>query len=226
MAISHLSCRFARVETFRGNVRACVVDRCGVDISALLSSVLIFTFLHSLASDDVSYGRCWWWSWDSLIQTLCLSLKLLHLLLSLLNLLALLQLFPLFNAIWMPTMSVLSLSCCCCCWRKLSLPLSLINDDTSQFDNALLSSGRLIDAIVVMVCDDVGDGCPKYPMHVDDVVASSDELQGFWSLSMGISTCTLLCCLWNWRGGLCEGVELMEKCCKKWVIVTSIGCQC
>lgn len=201
MAISHLSWCRRRVETFRGNVIACVVDRCGVDISALLSSVLIFTFLHSRAC-------CWWWSWGSLIQILCLSLKLLHLLLSLLNLLALLQLFPLFNAIWMPTMSVLS----CSCWRKLSPPLSLINDDTSQFDNALLSSGRLIDAIVVMVCDDVGDWCPKYPMHVDDVVASSstrssDELQGFWSLSMGISTCTMfvwLCCLWNWRGGLYE----------------------
>ena len=185
---SHLSRwrKLARVLlcTLRGTV-----DRWEAEVvSALLSSVLIFTFLHPLISVS------WWWSFESLIQTVCLSLELVHLLLSL----TLLQIFP-FNAMWMPTIPSCSSSSLLHVWWKL-----LINDSTSR---VLLSSGRLIDAIVVMVCDDdeVGDWCSKYPkVSVVTAFTPIDELQRFISLSMGISTCTLFVwlCLWNCKAGL------------------------
>lgn len=218
MPISHLSRsrKLARVCVLRGNV-----DTCELDISALLSSVilLIFTFLHSIFSSlplALSILLAWWWLWcfgcfcwwsKILLQLLCLSVKLVHLL----------SLLPILLTLLRLTLFLLQFNVTSCkCWVSMLLLLllpcttfvisfSLINDVTLPCidDNALsLSSGRLIDAIVVIVCDDdVGDWF-NWMYSAELVVLSSVDLD---DSSTGISTCTVpFCCvcLWNWIGGL------------------------
>lgn len=170
-------------------------DKCVRGISALLGSfiLLIFTtFLQCFTASNL-------WSvtlTESLLQLIFLSLRV-----SVVHLPLLLLQFKL----WFMSSSSVSTRSQSPTSSPTRLPFGLINDVTSatvsrdaDVNVNSLSFNRLIDAMVVMVCDDVGDWCSKHSLVADKLplieLCDADEL------SMEMSTC--MPGLWKRIGGL------------------------
>lgn len=134
---------------------------------------------------------------ESLLQLILLSLRVVHLLLLLLLLNFKCSWSRIFSSPHRPSTPKLS-----------PLPCCLINDVTSanasrdaDVNVNSLSFNRLIDSIamVVMVCDDVGDWCPANSL-VADKLPLIELLDVAW-LSIGISTWTLFV-VWSCRNSI------------------------